>query len=105
MKFKINNRTWKIKEISQDKMCEIKKDKEPKGDYFGLTCYNEQTIYLWNELNKEQKAQSLLHELMHCYIGVFIDFQNDDKFTEEAMCNISANSHDIINKIVNDYFK
>jgi hypothetical protein len=40
---------------------------------------------------------------MHCYIGCYLyEFKS---FDEENVCNISANSHDIIHKIVEDYFK
>lgn len=105
MEFKINNRKWKIVETNQDVMCSIEGVEKEKGlTFFGLTCYENQTIYLWETLSKEQKRQTLLHELMHCYIGTYVSFQ-DLQLTEDFMCNISANSHDIIHDIVEKYFK
>lgn len=75
MNFKINNRDWKIIELSQEEMRNViknyKYDGEPKeGKYFGLTYIDSQVIYI-----------------------------------DKDLCNISACSHDIINKIINDYFE
>ena len=74
MKFKINNRTWKILELSQE---EIKKefkrhlDGEPgeNGKYFGITYADEQTILLDKDLHIETKKHTLKHELAHCYMN------------------------------------
>lgn len=109
MKFKMNNREWEIKELSQEEIREhfknYKYDGEPvQGKYYGLTYMDEQTIYISNDLHPEQKRQTLMHELMHCYIGCYITHQ-EQQYTEEDICNFSANSHDIIHKIVEDYFK
>lgn len=108
MKFEINNRTWEIKELSQEEirkhLIDYKYDGKPQaGKYFGQTYYDEQIIYIDKDLHIEQKRQTLLHELMHCYIGCYLfSFK---EFTEEDLCNISANSHDIIHKIIKKYFK
>jgi len=104
MKFKINDRDWEIIEVDQNKMRELEKDDNEKNEYYGLTVYNEQIIYLWEKLPKQQKRQTLIHELFHCYLGVYVSFQ-DLNLTEEVVCNLTANSHDIIHKIVEDYFK
>ena len=104
MKFKINNRTWTIKETTQDKMKEIMNSTNGDGYYYGITKYTTQEIYLCNELNKEQKRQTLIHELMHCYLGVYASFQFES-MDIELICDVVGNSHDIINKIVNKYFK
>lgn len=104
MKFKINDRDWEIIEVDQNKMRELEKDDNEKNEYYGLTVYNEQIIYLWEKLPKQQKRQTLIHELFHCYLGVYVSFQ-DLNLTEEVVCNLIANSHDIIHKIVEDYFK
>lgn len=103
MKFKMNNREWEIKEISQD-MFYPTSNPEEQGDCYGLCAYNEQTIYLWKDLHKEQKRQTLMHELMHCYIGSYISFEDVEAYNEDVLCNISANSHDIIHNIVEEYF-
>lgn len=109
MTFKMNDRTWEIKEISQEEIRQhmeyYKYDGKPSeiGKYYGQTYFDEQIIYIDKDLHIEQKRQTLLHELMHCYIGCYLyEFKS---FDEEDLCNISANSHDIIHKIVEDYFK
>lgn len=110
MNFKINNRDWKIIELSQEEMRNViknyKYDGEPKeGKYFGLTYIDSQVIYIDKDLCKQQKRNTLLHELMHCYIGCYLFSNSHDYYTEEDLCNISSCSHDIINKIINDYFE
>ena len=109
MKFKMNNREWEIRELSQEEIRQhiedYKYDGKPikVGKYFGQTYFDEQIIYIDKDLHIEQKKQTLLHELMHCYIGCYLyEFKS---FDEENVCNISANSHNIIHKIVEDYFK
>lgn len=109
MNFKMNNRNWTIIELSQDEIKEhmnnYKYDGPAQlGRYFGQTYYDEQIIYLDKNLHIEQKKQTLMHELMHCYIGCFL-FENSKDYSEEDLCNISANSHDIIHEIVSSYFK
>ncbi len=49
-----------------------------------------------------QKRITLMHELTHCYIKSFIHY-DDDLFNEEEACDLVANSHDIITKIVDKY--
>lgn len=103
MKFEMNGRNWEIKEIPQE-MFEPTNPEEG-GNCFGSCCYDEQIIYLWNKLHKQQKRETLMHELMHCYIGCYLSFEDVGNYPEDVLCNISANSHDIIHKIVEDYFK
>lgn len=108
MKFKINNRTWEIKELSQDEIKQhikdYKYDGEPQdGRYYGQTYFDEQAIYIDKDLHKEQKRFTLMHELGHCYIGTFITHQ-DKQYDEETVVNLISNSHDIIHKIVAKYF-
>lgn len=107
MKFKINNREWEIIELSQEKIKEKIKEYdgevEEKGIYFGSTQTSNQKIYLDKDLCIEQKRQTLMHELMHCYIVCFLF--STKNYDEEDLCNISANSHDIIHEIVEQYFK
>ena len=103
MKFKMNDRDWEIKEVDQNKMRELENDDNEKNTYFGLTTYESQTIWLWKDLHPNQKRQTLIHELFHCYVGCYYSFQ-DTAYTEELVCNLVGNSHDIIHKIVEDYF-
>lgn len=108
MKFKMNGRTWEIKELSQEEIkqhiIEYKYDGQPAdGRYYGQTYFDEQIIYLDRDMHEEQKRQTLMHELGHCYIGSFITHQNKE-YDEETVVNLISNSHDIIHKIVEDYF-
>ena len=107
MKFKINNREWEIIELSQEKIKEKIKEYdgevEEKGIYFGSTQTSNQKIYLDKDLCIDQKRQTLMHELMHCYIVCFLF--STKNYDEEDLCNISANSHDLIHEIVEQYFK
>lgn len=109
MKFKMNNRDWEIIELSQDEIRQHLKDYKYDGDpqegkYFGQTYMDEQKIYLDKDLHIQQKKQTLMHELMHCYIGCFLFENGKEHYTEEDICNISANAHDIIHEIVTKYF-
>lgn len=104
MKFKMNNRDWNIKEVCQKKMQELENDENEKNTYYGLTVYDSQTIYIWKELHPQQKRQTLIHELFHCYIGCYYSFQ-ETAYAEELVCNLVGNSHDIIHGIVEKYFK
>lgn len=107
MKFKMNNRTWEIKELSQDEIrqhiVDYKYDGNPlDGRYYGQTYFDEQIIYLDKNLHPEQKRQTLMHELAHCYIGSFITFSNK-QYTEEEVADIIGNSIDIVYSIVEKY--
>lgn len=103
MTFKMNDRTWEIVEVGHKELLEAYKKEYGDAVYcFGLTKYNEQIIYLNYEMHKDVKKQTLLHELMHCYIWNYV--AKGMEIGEEALCDISANSHDIIHKIVENYF-
>lgn len=109
MKFKMNDRDWEIIELSQEKIREkfreYKYDGEPKeGKYFGLTYIDTQKIYIDKDLHVQQKVQTLLHELMHCYIGSYLSCSQEQMFNEELLCDISANSHIMISNIICKYF-
>lgn len=103
MKFIMNNRPWNIIEVSQNKLKEIDDCKDEQGNIFGLCCYEKQIIYLWEDVEYEKKRETLMHELMHCYIDCYVSFQNM-RYDEEILCHISANSHDIIHQITKEYF-
>lgn len=107
MTFEMNNRKWEIIEKSQKEMKQSVKehgDAPDDGRYFGLTYMDDQKIFIDKDICQEQKKQTLMHELMHCYIQCYVS-NTISNFDEEMVCNISSNSHDIIHKIVEDYFK
>lgn len=102
MNFKINNRTWKIIEVTQE---QLQKENGPiDGEYFGLTIPRIQEIWLLETLHKEQKRRTLMHELLHCYVFCYVTSNYLD-FKEDDYCDLFANSHDIIHEIVEKYFK
>ena len=108
MKFKINNKNWEIKELSQEEMREeLKKHNDSItefGKYYGLTYADIQTIFLDKDLCSDRKRSTLLHELGHCYIITYITHQ-DKNYNEEDVVDIISNSHDIIREIVDKYFE
>lgn len=106
-KFKINNKNWEIKEISQNEMREEIKKRNDRfdefGKYYGITYPDTQTIYLDKDLCIDRKRTTLLHELGHCYINTYITHL-DQNYNEEDVVDIVANSHDILREIVDKYF-
>lgn len=107
MKFKMNGRTWTIKEVDQKWFWEDdgKLDEmNNREHFFGRTCFSEQMICLDKDISAEQKRKTLYHELLHCYIGMYIGFSGIGEQNEEFVCDLTANAHDIINEIVEKYF-
>lgn len=103
--FTMNDRLWGVEKVSQDTLLELNPHiKKGEGFVFGTTCFERQMIYLYDDLSAEQLDKTLLHELMHCYVGSYISFQNLE-YSEELLCDISANSHDIIHDIVTKYWE
>ncbi len=108
MKFKMNDREWIIKEVEQEKFWEDdnKLDEMNNDSYFfGRTKFDKQEIWIWGKISKEQKRKTLYHELLHCYRGSYVCFADLSNCDEDFWCDLSANSHDIIHNIVEDYFK
>lgn len=113
MKFKINNREWTIREVSQSaikNMQNIRKaNKEENLEstdcrYFGITYVDVQKIYIDEDLPLDRKKATLIHELTHCYIANYITHQ-EKNYDEEMVADIVSNSYDIIHGIVDKYFK
>lgn len=105
MKFKMNGYDWVIEyKTTEELKKELNKEDDKEYYCYGLTVFSKQRIYINEEVSKQRQRHTLYHELMHCYIGSYI---NDEmlSFDEEALCNISAKSHDIINNIANDFFE
>ena len=101
MKFKMNEIEYEIKEVEQEELMKYRNQDE--GYYYGQSHFIEQEIWLDKELNKEKKRKTLIHELTHVYIREYIT-SRDIEPDEEVLCDIAANSHDIIHKIVHEYF-
>ena len=102
IEFEMNSSCYTIKEVSQDELQkEIASDED--GYYYGQTRFRKQLILIDKDLPYERKKKTLYHELMHVYIREYISTRDVD-LTEELLCDISANAHDIIHKIVKDYF-
>ena len=103
MNFKMNNSYYEIKEVSQEELQrEIASDDD--GYYYGQTRFRKQLILIDKDLSEARKRKTLYHELMHVYIREYLTTR-DISPNEEVLCDISANSHDIIHEIVNQYFE
>ena len=103
MKFKMNGREWTIEVISNAEMNILCGSDLRETFTHGSTQYSELVIYL-NEAAPD-KRKILYHELTHCFMYEFGHNQHQKEFNNEDVCEISACSHDIIHKIVEDYFK
>lgn len=106
MNFVMNKNIWEIKELSQQEICKEKGvEYEPNvGNYFGVTFVKKQLIVLDEDLSSTQKRKTLRHELVHCYIGSYISFENINNWNEDQICDLVANSYDIIEEIIDTYF-
>ena len=102
MTFEMNNSYYEIKEVSQEELQkEIASDED--GYYYGQTRFRKQLILIDKDLTYERKKKTLYHELMHVYIREYISTR-DIELTEEMLCDVSANAHDMIHEIVEKYF-
>lgn len=100
MKFKMNDVEYIIKEISQDKFDKLEDD---DGYFYGQSHFFTQEVLIDNSQPLERKRKTLYHELTHVYIREYLTTR-DINTDEEVVCDVHANSHDIIHKIVEDYF-
>ena len=92
----------KIRE-EQDKQKGIEKKENVDGIYYGASHYDICKIYLDKDLTYDRKRKTLMHELAHCYINEYITHV-DYQLTQEEAADLVANSHDIIENIIHDYF-
>lgn len=103
MFFEMNDVKYQIREVEQKDFWEYKVNEED-GYYYGQSHFQTQEIWLDKTLSKEKKKKTLYHELTHVYIREYLT-SRDITPDEEVLCDISANSHDIIHQIVEDYFR
>lgn len=101
--FSMNNRTFTIYEVNQNDLMRYKN--EETGYFYGQSHFKHNEVWLDKDLTNDIKRETLYHELLHCYIVSFITTQDIEHYDEELMCDISARSHNLIHKIVDDYFK
>lgn len=101
--FNINDMVWSIEKKSQKEIKALVDSCDDNGTYFGLTVYSTHSVYLWDGLCEEQAERTLMHELMHVYVFSYITSDSTKIYSEEDLCDISANSHDIIEDIVKKY--
>lgn len=101
VKFKMNRSEYEIKEVEQEEL--MKHKNQDEGYYYGQSHFIEQEIWIDKNLSMERKKRTLYHELMHVYIREYLTTR-DIEPDEEVLCDISANSHDMIHEIVEEYF-
>ena len=114
MKFKMNGIEYEIKEMAQKEYKQYRREEDEEkgseitdtlqGVWHGATHFTTNFIFIDKSLPKDRKKRVLLHELTHCYIGEYMSHEKE-QFTEEDVADVAANSHDIVHKIVEDYFK
>lgn len=114
MKFKMNGIEYEIREVEQKEYKQYRKEEDrntcceetdtSKGMYFGATHNYQNIIFLDKHLPYDRKKRTLIHELTHCYIAEYITHE-DKQYSEEDIADIGANSHYIIHKIIQKYFK
>lgn len=100
--FDMNGVPYMIREVPQQELSAYCSD-EKDGYYYGQTHYHIQEVWIDKDLSPEKKRKALYHELTHIYIREFLT-SYDLPLDEELLCDIAANSHDIIHSIVESYF-
>ena len=103
MEFWMNNVKYVILERDQKDFWDFQID-EQDGYYYGQSHFQTQEVWIDKSLSEEKKRKTLFHELTHVYIREYLT-SRDIEPTEEVMCDIAANSHDIIHSIVESYFE
>lgn len=103
--FKMNNVEYTIFKKTKEEMFGVLKEvnNENGKEYLGLHFPAKNEIWLLDTLKPQQMRKTLIHELTHAYLWCYVT--QIENFNEEDVCYISANSHDIINEITNNYFK
>lgn len=110
MNFEINKQKYKIIELPQNK---IRKELDERakeqidgdltrGRYMGVTLSDIGVIYLDSDITLDKQKNVLIHELAHAYIDAYV--HHFERYDEEAVCDIVANSHYIIREIIDKYY-
>ena len=94
IKFKINDRKWKLKLVKDNDKVLEKTDDEMS--VCGITHFSKATIYINQEIDKDVMRDTIIHELTHAFLFVY-GFGQVENFTEEMVCDImGAYATDII---------
>lgn len=102
--FEINGTIYQIKEVSQSYLAKQMGEESETHYCYGQTHFPIEEILIDKSQSYQRKRKTLFHELMHIYIREYLTTA-DISLDEELMCDISANSHDIIHEIVEEYFE
>lgn len=88
------DKKWKVCEVPTDSEKLLWKNAAPA---WGMTWYREKSIYIDKELPKDQKIDTIRHELTHAVIFE-TQFAHNKKYNEEDLCDLMG----IYGKIIND---
>ena len=73
--------------------------------YYGRTFYMSQVIKIYKYLSPIRKRQTLIHELTHAFLDVYLAGQSlTGKYNEEDVCCFMGTYSEDILRIVNEYF-
>lgn len=103
MKFRMNEKDWEIREISNAEMNVMCGSDLKETFTHGVTQYSNLVIFLNEEA--PDKRKTLYHELTHCFMYEYGHNQHQKEFNFEDVCEISACSHDIIHNIAEEYLQ
>lgn len=102
MKVKIKDYEYEIIEVD-----------ETDGDFYkngvlklyGQAKYDKQIIKIYKDLSPIRKRQTLIHELTHVFLDVYLAGQSlTNKYNEEDLCCFMGTYSEDILRIVNEYF-
>lgn len=95
----IKNYTWVIIEVEEFK------DSPENEIAFGRCDYVNQVIRINANLSKQQKRQTLLHELTHAFMQAYGLGQVSDTIPVEVMCDFLGTYADDMVKIADEWAK
>ena len=105
MIFYINKTEWQILEVAEDEIMKaLQKEEENKIiSAYGLCNYKSHEIWLDKAMCREQKYQTLVHELTHCYFWTYgVRF---DEYPEEVVCDMEYGLLNFVGEILDKWKK
>lgn len=92
MRFKANKLNWTIEYADEDHISM----NDEGGIYFGRAVYLEQKIFIRTGMSTELTRETVIHELVHCFLFSY-GIKGTEKYSEEQMCVfIGAHADSII---------